>query len=107
MTAEVPLEIFPKYADEKVLLGFTFRRDVARGVSVSSIASIAITKMGDVLNTADGDITVSGLSFAGQRVQAYFSGGVAGERYLVKVKANMSDGQAPLEIHIYLYIKQV
>lgn len=108
MTAELPLERTWKYPDEKFLVGFNFRRDVAKGISVASIVSIVPVATHLVGGTADGDIVISGLSSpAGStRVQAFASGGLAGEIYILKCKANMSDGQAPLEIHIELYILQ-
>jgi hypothetical protein len=109
MTAELPLEQSEKYPAELLLLGFSFARDVPRSVSISSIASLSAKTLGNVVGSADGDIVITPANpqFSGKRAQAYFGGGVAGETYKLICKVNMSDGQAPLEIHGLLYIKTV
>jgi hypothetical protein len=106
VTAELPLPRFEKYPDEKPLLGFTFR--VAKGVTIVSAAPITLEAQDKVPDTDDADVPVSGQSFAGSRVEAFFGpGGVEGEEYIAKIKANLSDGQQPLEQRIVIYIKKV
>lgn len=107
MTDELPLEQSEKYTTEKLLLGFDFAEDVARGITVSAIVSITATTMGNVVGSVNGDITISGQSYAKRRVQAFFAGGTAGETYILACKANFTDGQAPLERRGKLYIKTV
>lgn len=107
MTAELPLGQSEKYPSEKLLLTFDFTPDVPRSVSVASVVGSIVVTVQSGAGASAGDITVSGVAFSGKKVRAFFEGGVAGATYKLSCKANMSDGQAPLEIHGLLYIKTV
>lgn len=56
-----------------------------------STASLKTTVSGTPTWNADTGLTVSGATISGQRAIAYITGGVEGQRYLVRVEAVMAD----------------
>lgn len=87
---------------EVVDLVFDFtNRGLAESVTVASVNGVTVS-----LVSGTGTVTASQIVYAGQFVQARFSGGDTGDRYKLTAKVTMTDGQR-YECDGYLKIKEL
>lgn len=93
------LERTQKRTSENPSFVFNFAKFVARNVSVARITgsdggiALGVTSAPKNIASPSTNLVVSGQTFVGQQVAAFFDAGTDGEDYDVEATALMSDGQ--------------